>query len=171
MGIRHWLRKRLAEEESGDEGPPERSLLKSIFGSEGGSVHALGEYDQKSYPAEMEALLRRRQEVAEALLSGNLTDRHRRVEAIPEIRDLLRKYPHPLAYETLILAYLDAGRYDEARGVAFAARERRIECARSPHPEIRAETDRLREWSPEDVDELRREREGAAAAPRSADER
>ena len=54
-------------------------------------------------------------------------------------------------------AYVDAGRYDEARGVAFAARERRQECARSPYPEIRSETDSLRAWDTDDIDALRRE--------------
>jgi hypothetical protein len=67
-------------------------------------------------------------------------------------------------YEALINAYVDEGRWEEARGVAFAARERRRECARSPFPEIRMETERLREWSPEEVDALRAEREGAAPA-------
>jgi tetratricopeptide (TPR) repeat protein len=163
MAIRHWLRKALADSASDGDVPSEGRLLRSLFGRDAPQLHALGEYDAESYPEEMEQRLRRRQEVAERLIEMELTDRQRRIDAIPELKELLQKYPHPLAYETLIMAYLDAGKYDEARGVAFAARERRIECERSPHPEIRAETDRLREWSPDDVDAVRAEREGASA--------
>ena len=66
-------------------------------------------------------------------------------------------------YELLIHAYMDAGRFDEAKGVAFAARERRQECARSPHPEIRAETERLQAWDPAEIDQMRAEYEGPPA--------
>jgi hypothetical protein len=169
MGIRHWLRKRTDEDDAAEaDSPPGQSLLRSLFGRETETPRALGEYDSKTYPQELQDQLRRRAEVAEQLVRMDLTDRETRVAAIPELRTLLRRYPHPLAYEALILAYVDSGRYDEARGVAFAARERRIECARSKHPEICAETARLSEWTPEDVDELRREREGRAGAEPAA---
>ena len=74
--------------------------------------------------------------MASELLKIDIADPDARVAAIPRLKELLRRYPHPLAYETLIHAYVDAGRYDEAKGVAFAARERRNECARSSHPEM-----------------------------------
>jgi hypothetical protein len=164
MGIRHWIRKRLAEDAEGRDLPPNASIVDAIFGRETPTPRAMGEYDADSYPGELADLLRRRQEVADEILEMNVTTRDGRQAAIPRLRELLRVYPHPLAYETLIHAYIDAGRYDEARGVAFAARERRLECMRSPHPEIRAETDRLSEWSPAEVDAVRAEREGAPAA-------
>jgi hypothetical protein len=102
----------------------------------------------------------------------DLTTRTSRVDAIPRLQQMLRTYPHPLAYETLIHAYVDAGRWDEARGAAFAARERRTQVSRSPYSEIRAEIDRLKEWSPEEVDLLRQEREGTSpTAPTATDEK
>ena len=88
---------------------------------------------------------------------ADVADEKARIESIPRLRELLRVYPHPLVYEMLIQSYMDADRFDEAKGVAFAARERRQECARSPYPEIRAETDRLREWKQEEIEELRAE--------------
>lgn len=167
MGLRQWLRKRMMEEDRDDERdlPPPRTLMHAIMGREEQTPHALGEYTAQTYPGELAGILRRRQEVTDALMGMELTSREGRREAVPRLHELLRKYPHPLAYETLIMAYVDQGRWDEARGVAFAARERREECRRSPHPEIRAETDRLREWSPEDVDVLRDEREGRVTTP------
>src|SRR5690606_8421434 len=108
---------------------------------------------------ELAEILRKREEVAAELLGLRLTEREARAAAIPRLHELLRRYPHPLAYEALIHAYLDAERFDEARGVAFAARERRAECERSPYPEIRMEVEGLRAWTPEEVDELREERE------------
>lgn len=161
MSIRKWFREQPREEAAeGEDVPPRGSLIQSLFGREEERIHALGEYDQGSYPRELSELLRRREEVTGALLRLNLLDREGRAAAIPKLKELLRRYPHPLAYEALIHAFVDAGRYDEAKGVAFAARERRIECERSPYPEVRAETDRLREWSPDEVDRLREEREG-----------
>ena len=56
-------------------------------------------------------------------------------------------------------AYADAGRFDEAKGIAFAARERRAECERSPYPEIRSETEHLHAWTSEEVDAMRAERQ------------
>jgi hypothetical protein len=162
MGIRHWLRKKRAEQADEDEEDraPSVSIINSIFGREPPTLHALGEYDQKTYPGELQDLLRRREDVAEELREMDLTTRVARVEAIPRLQQMLRTYPHPLAYETLIHAYVDAGRWDEARGAAFAARERRTQVLRSPYSEIRAEVDRLKEWTPEEVDVVRREREG-----------
>lgn len=121
----------------------------------------MGEYDAKSYPPDLAAAVRRREEVSAALLRVDSIDREARIAAIPQLRELLRIYPHPLAYELLTHAYVDAGRFDEAKGVAFAARQRRLECERSPHAEIRAEIDRIREWTPAEIDELRLEREAA----------
>lgn len=142
MGIRDWMKSRSGE------------------GGEGAGRHALGEYDARTYPDDVIDLLRRRQEVADELLQMNVTDSQARQEAIPRLRELLRVYPHALIYETLIQAYLDAGRYDEAKGVAFAACERRRECERSELPELRAEVAFLREWSTEEVDRIREERTG-----------
>lgn len=155
----------MAEEaEDGEDAPPHGSIINAIFGREPPTLHALGEYDHKTYPGELEELLRRRAEVAYELMEMDLTSRTSRVEAIPQLQALLRTYPHPLAYETLIHAYVDAGRWDEARGAAFAARERRTQVSRSPYVEIRCEIDRLNEWTPEEIEVLRAEREGAAPA-------
>jgi hypothetical protein len=164
MGIRHWLKKRRAEQdESGEpDSPPSGSIINAIFGRDAPTLHALGEYDQRTYPGELQDLLRRREDVAEELREMDLTTRQARVEAIPDLQRMLRTYPHPLAYETLIHAYIDAGRWDEARGAAFAARERRTQVSRSPYSEIRAEIDRLNEWTPDEIDQLRQEREGTA---------
>lgn len=163
MGIRHWIRKRLAEQaDEGDDGAPSGSIISAIFGREPPTLHALGEYDQSTYPGELQDLLRRREDVAEELREMDLTTRRSRVDAIPRLQQMLRTYPHPLAYETLIHAYVDAGRWDEARGAAFAARARRTQVSRSPYSEIRAEIDRLKEWTPEEVDLLRQEREGTS---------
>jgi hypothetical protein len=137
MGIRNWMGRGEREE-----------------------VGALGDYDAATYPRDLVELLGRRQEVADALLRIDSSDPAARMEAIPQLRTLLRTYPHPLAYELLLHAYLDAGRFDEARGVAFAAQARRKECEASEHPEIQEEIRHLSEWSPEEIDRLRVEREG-----------
>lgn len=158
MGLRHWLRQRLAGEEAGDARPG-GSLMPSLFGREPERASPLGEYDSTTYPRELAELLRRRQEVARELLTIDVSDPRARITAVPRLREMLRTYPHPLVYETLILAYLDAGRYDEAKGVAFAAQARREECARSEHPEIRGEIEHLRAWSTDELDRLRRQRE------------
>lgn len=165
MGIRHWLRKKRAEqaEDGDDDRAPSGSIISAIFGREAPTLHALGEFDQTTYPGELQDLLRRREDVAEELREMDLTTRQARVDAIPRLQQMLRTYPHPLAYEVLIHAYVDGGRWDEARGAAFAARERRTQVARSPYSEIRAEIDRLKEWTPAEVDLLRQEREGNPA--------
>lgn len=167
MGIRHWLRKRAGEQEEGEGegGAPRGSIFAAIFGREGETPRAMGEFDRDSYPADLREALARREDVAAEIREMDLTTRAARMEAIPRLRELLRTYPHPLAYEALIQAYVDAGRWDEARGAAFAARERRNQLARSPYPEIRSETDRLTGWTPEEIEELRREGEGGAAPP------
>lgn len=158
MSLRRWIREQmLGDEAEGNDVPPRGSLMHSALGRETEQPRSLGEYDAKSYPVDLAEVLRRRAEVANAFMRIDVTDPAARAAAIPQLKELLRQYPHPLVYESLIHAYVDAERYDEARGVAFAARERRQECARSPHPEIRAEIDRLREWKPEDVDALRQE--------------
>ncbi len=165
MGIRHWLRKKRAEQadDGEDSRAPSGSIISAIFGREAPTLHALGEFDQTTYPGELQDLLRRREDVAEELREMDLTTRQARIEAIPRLHHMLRTYPHPLAYEVLIHAYVDAGRWDEARGAAFAARERRTQVSRSPYSEIRAEIDRLKEWTPEEVELVRKEREGAPA--------
>ncbi|MQA88794.1 MAG: hypothetical protein GEU90_00970 [Gemmatimonas sp.] len=156
MGIRHWFRGRvLGSDAEGDDVPPRAALLNTIVRRRDGGTGSLGEYSSESYPADLRDLLIRRAEVAKELLRLEVAERSKRIEAIPQIRDLLRTYPHPLAYESLIHAYLDVGRFDEAQGVAFAARQRRIECAASEHPEIRAEIESLREWSSNEIDELK----------------
>ncbi|HET7275328.1 MAG TPA: hypothetical protein VFI91_09090 [Longimicrobiaceae bacterium] len=160
MGIPHWLRDRLLKDEpKGGDPPPGVSIMHTLLGSEPERVRSLGEYNSATYPEEIAEVVRTREEVAAELLRIDITDAKTRVASIPQFQQLLRKYPHPLVYETLIHAYVDAGKYDEAKGVAFAARERRAECARSPHAEIRSETESLREWSTDDVDDLRKDRE------------
>lgn len=170
MGIRHWIRKRSAEqaEDGEDDNAPRGSIINAIFGREPPTLHALGEYDAETYPGELQDLLRRREDVAEELREMDLTTRQSRMDAVPRLKEMLRTYPHPLAYETLIHAYVDAGKWDEARGAAFAARERRTQVSRSPYSEIRCEIDRLKEWTPEEVDLLRQEQEERAAAKASA---
>lgn len=143
----------------GDDVPPSTALFNSLIGRDKERVRSLGDYDSASYPSDLRELLARREEVTRALLRINITDRKARVEAIPKLRDLLRKYPHPLVYETLIHAYIDSGRADEAKGIAFAAKQRRLECARSEYPEICGETESLRDWSSEEIDDMRAERE------------
>lgn len=133
--------------------------MDSLLGRDEPRTRALGEYDAGTFPADLADLLRRREEVAAQLRRVDVADRQARIAAIPRLQKLLRTYPHPLAYELLIHAYVDAGRFDEAKGVAFAARERRAECARSAYPEIRVETERLREWTSEEIDEMREEQE------------
>lgn len=156
MSLRRWMREQLlGGDTDGNDLPPRGSLVNSALGRDREQPRSLGEYDALSYPVDLAELLRRRTEVTSAFMRIDVTDPAARAEAIPQLKELLRRYPHPLLYETLIHAYVDAGRFDEARGVAFAARERRQECERSPYPEIRSETDALREWKPEDVDALR----------------
>lgn len=162
MGVRQWMKQRLASD-SGADMPPGSSLLNALLGKETQPVHSLGEYTAQTYPQELTALVRRRQQVADELLAMDITRPDARVVAIPRLQQLLQTYPHPLVYESLIHAYADAGRYDEAKGVAFAARERRIECGRSPYPEIRSEVDFLHEWDPAEVDQLREQREARQA--------
>ena len=159
MSIREWLKRRITRSAGGGAGS-NSFLNRLVFGKESPKQRSLGEYDRRSYPPELVDLLRRRGEVTDEVMELDLTSSKARREAMPRLQQLLYKYPHPVLYEALIHAYADSGRWDEARGVADAARERRLECSRSPYPEIRSEIDRLKEWSPADVDELRREREG-----------
>jgi hypothetical protein len=166
MGIRHWLRKRSEEgDETGEDHAPGGSIFSAIFGREHQTPRAMGEFDRDSYPEDLKEALCRREDVAAELREMDLLTREARIAAIPRLREMLRTYPHPLAYETLIHAYVEARRWDEARGAAFAARERRNQVARSPFSEIRCETDRLVGWTPEEIEELRRETEAAAPAP------
>jgi hypothetical protein len=158
MGIRYWLKRRMAGEDAGEDLPPNASIMDALFGRDNPPAHAMGEYRADTYPADLAELLRRRQEVTDELLAVDLASAQARVEAIPRLRELLRVYPHALVYETLITAYIDAGRWDEAKGAAFAARERRAECLRSTLPELRAEVSYLREWSPEEVDRIQADR-------------
>ncbi|HLL47612.1 MAG TPA: hypothetical protein VK399_12930 [Longimicrobiaceae bacterium] len=158
MGIRYWLKRRMAGEDAGEDLPPNASIMDALFGRDNPPAHAMGEYRADTYPADLTELLRRRQQVTDELLGVDLASAQARVEAIPRLRELLRVYPHALVYETLITAYIDAGRWDEAKGAAFAARERRAECLRSTLPELRAEVSYLREWSPEEVDRIQADR-------------
>lgn len=157
MGIRDWMQRRMARYDGGQELPAFASALHSWVREDRAAPHSLGDFDARSYPPELAEQLRRRARVAERLLELDLTTRAARVEAIPRLRELLRDYPHPLAYEALINAYVDDRRWDEARGLAFAVRSRRRECEASPYPEIRMETDRLFTWSPEEVEALQLE--------------
>lgn len=149
----------LGSEVEGNDVPPRGSLVNSAFGRESEQPRAMGEYAEASFPFDLAEVLRRRAEVLRDFMRIDVTDRELRVAAIPELKKLLGRYPHPIVYEALIHAYVDAQRYDEARGVAFAARERRQECAASPYPEIQSEIDGLREWKSQDVDAIREEAE------------
>jgi hypothetical protein len=144
---------------------PVKALVYSLVGGGAEPPHALGEYTASTYPAEVAEQLRRRSQVAAALRAMDLGSRDDRAQAVTRLKELLRVYPHPLAYEALILACVDQCRWDEARGVAFAARERRWEVEHSRWPEVRAEVDRLKAWTPEDVEELRREAVGELVTP------
>ena len=157
MGLRTWMQRRMSRFDGREEIPP---LAQALLSKDPPAHRSLGEYDAGTYPEDLAERLRRRTRVTEALLQLELSTAQDRVAAIPRLRELLRDYPHPLLYEALINAYLDAGRWDEARGAVHAARARRQDCERSPFPEIRLETDRLREWSLDDVEAVRREREG-----------
>jgi hypothetical protein len=164
MSLRRWFRERmLVDGVEGNDVPPGGSLVNTLLGRDQERVPSLGEYTAETYPDDLAEMLRRRSTVTAELLKLDTTTAARRVESIPRLRELLRQYPHPLAYEMLIHAYLDGGRYEEAKGAAFAARERMLECARSEHPELRGEIDRLHPWSPEEIDELRAERERMAS--------
>ena len=165
MGLRTWIRARMADPApTGDDTAPVRALVYSVVGG-AAPPHALGEYTADTYPAEVAEQLRRRTEVAAALRQMDLGSREGRAQAVSRLKELLRVYPHPLAYEALILAYVDQCRWEEARGVAFAARERRWEVEHSRWPEIRSEVDRLNAWTPEDVEDLRREAAGELVTP------
>ena len=157
MSIRSWLKRRLAGAESGGDLPPSTSLLDSALGREPQRTSTLGEYDSRSYPKDLAERLLQREEVTQEVLTMDVTDPQARIDAVPRLRELLRIYPHPLVYELLIHGYVDSGRYDEARGVAFAAQARREECMRSDHPEIRSEVDHLKAWTPEEVDRMKAE--------------
>jgi hypothetical protein len=166
MGLREFIRKRMAEKiDVAGDAPPVAALVYSVVGTDEETPHALGEYTSATYPADLAEALRRRERVAAELRSMDLATADGRLRGLERIRELLRTYPHPLAYEALILAYVDQGRWDEARGVAFAARERRWEVEHSPHPEVRAEIARLNAWSVEDVETLRREAAGELVVP------
>ncbi|HEX8695437.1 MAG TPA: hypothetical protein VF746_23695 [Longimicrobium sp.] len=165
MGLRQWMRQQIRERADGDELPGGASFLYSALGDKDEAPHALGEFTAETYPADLAGLLRRREAVTAELMRLDLASRAGRREAIPRLQELLRQYPHPLAYEALIVAYVDEGRWDEARGAAFAARERRTECEHSPWPEIRGECGSLKAWAPEEIDLMRAEREGRIVVP------
>ena len=165
MGLREWIRARMAEAADEGDSAPVAALVYSAVGKDEQPVRALGEYTSATYPVALADALRRRNQVAAALLAMDLGNEAGRRESLPRLVELLQTYPHPLAYEALILAYVDQRRWDEARGVAFAARERRWEVEHSPWPEIRSEIDRLRVWSPDDVEELRLEAIGELVTP------
>lgn len=165
MGLRSWIRARTADTQDHADPSPVKSLVYSIVGRDEASPHALGEYTADTYPAEVAERLRRRAAVAAELRAMDLGSRDGRAQAVSRLKELLREYPHPLAYEALVLAYVDQCRWEEARGVAFAARERRWEVEHSPFPEVRAEVDRLKAWTPDDVEELRREASGELVTP------
>lgn len=162
MGLRDWIRTRMADAAEEGDSAPVTSLLHSVLGKQEEPAHALGEYTSATYPPALAEALRRRNAVAAELRGMNIATVSGRREQSGRLAELLQVYPHPMAYDALILAFVDQRRWDEARGVAFAARERRWEVEHSPWPEIRSEIDRLKAWSPDDVDELRRE---AAAVP------
>jgi hypothetical protein len=142
----------LGDHVASDDLAPNKALMHTLLGRDEEHVRSLGEYDFANYPDDLREILRRREEVVHELVRLDLTSRTGRIAAIPHLSELLRHYPHPLAYEALIMAYLDADRWDEANGLAFSARQRRLECARSEYAEIRAEIQGLREWTTEDLE-------------------
>jgi hypothetical protein len=160
MNLRSWLKRRL-DVEGGEstDAPPNAALVDALLGREE-HAPALGEFTAATYPAELSELGLRRQQVTDEVLQLDFTNAAARVAALPRLRELLTVYPHPLVYELLIHAYLDERRYDEARGVAFAAQARRAEVAKSPYLEIRSETEHLDDWTPQEVERIREEREG-----------
>ncbi len=160
MGLRDWIRRRFRSRD--ENAVPASALARAALTRDKAPQRSLGEYDSTSYPKDVADLLRRREEVASELLAMDVTDPALRRGLVPRLQGLLRIYPHPLVYESLIHVYVAEERWDEAKGVAFAAKERRVECLRSPYPEIRAETEHLAEWTPAEVDRLREER-GARA--------
>jgi hypothetical protein len=162
MGLRRWIRERKGGR--AHEPQDEASFLESLLGARDERIRSLGEYDQESYPPDLLALMKRRQAVADRLLEIDIADPEARIAAVPQLKQMLHTYPHPLVYELLILAFLDQGRYDEAKGVALAAHNRRDECARSPYPEIRGEIEHLRDWNPDEVERMRESEGGARPA-------
>lgn len=165
MGLRDWIRKRMAEAAEAGDSAPVASLVYSALGDDEQPVRALGEYTSATYPSALADALRRRNAVAAELRTMDIATESGRREHTARLAELLQTYPHPLAYEALILAYVDQRRWDDARGVAFAARERRWEAEHSPWPEVRSEIERLKAWSVEDVEELRREAIGELVTP------
>ena len=166
MGLRQWLRQRMLEGDGEtDDVPPGTPLLQAVLGRSEPPMRALGEFTAATYPAALADIVRRREEVAAELMRMQLADAEARRAAVPRLQELLHRYPHPLAYEALILAYVQDAHWEEARGVAFAARERRWEVEHSQWPEIRSEIDRLNAWTPDDVEELRREAVGELVTP------
>jgi len=166
MGIRQWLRQQIRER-AGENGelPAGASFLYGLTEDELEKMHALGEFTALTYPQQLAELLRRRGDVTAELMTMDLGNKDARRAAIPRLQELLHRYPHPLAYDALILAYVDQARWDNARGAAFAARERRLECESSPWPEIRTECGALKAWAPEDIEPIRLEHEGRLAVP------
>lgn len=165
MGLRTWIRARMADPAPEADVAPVKALVYSLVGPDDGTPHALGDYTAATFPADVAQQLQRRARVATELRAMDLGSRDGRAQSVQRLKELLRVYPHPLAYEALILAYVDQCRWDDARGVAFAARERRWEVEHSPHPEIRSEIDRLKAWTPDDVEDLRREAIGELVTP------
>jgi hypothetical protein len=166
MGLREWIRKRTADASEPDGSlPPLAALVQSIVGKDEAAGPALGEYTSSTFPTALAEQLRRRNQVAAALVRMDIATVSGRAASIPRLIELLHTYPHPMAYEALVLAYVDQGRWADAGGVAFAARERRWEVEHSPHPEIRGEVDRLKAWTPEEVEDLRREAMGELVTP------
>jgi|DewCreStandDraft_2_1066082.scaffolds.fasta_scaffold00287_42 hypothetical protein len=131
----------------------------------GRPMSPLGEWSPATVPEELRQQLRVREEVTRALLALDVATPARRVAAIPRLIELLQRYPHPLVYELLVQAYIDAGRCEDAKGVAFAAQQRRLAARHSPYPEIRAEATQLREWPLDEVERLCAERARRGGTP------
>jgi pentatricopeptide repeat protein len=146
MSIREWLKQRITHSAGSGEGT-DSFLNRLVFGKETPQQRSLASTTSaRIRPSWWTSPPPRRGD--DEVMEMDFTTAQARRDAIPELQRLLHKYPHPVLYEALIHAYADSGRWDEARGVAYAARERRLECSRSTYPEIRSEIDRLKEWSP-----------------------
>src|SRR5690606_16910804 len=107
MSIRRWFRERMGQDEAraGDP-PPGTALVDAVLGPPAERSSWLGDCTSETYPHELREMLLRRQEVTRQLVEPDLTTPAARIAAIPRLRELLSRYPHPLVYDALINAYI-----------------------------------------------------------------
>ena len=75
MGLRTWIRARMADTQEHGDASPAKALLYAIVGRDDAAPHALGEYTADTYPAEVAERLRRRAAVAAELRGMELATR------------------------------------------------------------------------------------------------